>query len=133
MSKFLDEIKQRLKKSGENIEEFVETVDELSTTDELIIHNKKIVNPCGEITFTDNAIGRSNLIYVSGNNSINAISLTDLNKERHEEIIEHLTALEERLLILQNNIEKHEKYSALKDLYDQYKMIEALIGQDDEN
>jgi len=35
--------------------------------------------------------------------------------------------MKERMLILQPNFEAHEKYPALKDLYDQYKMMEKLM------
>ncbi len=36
----------------------------------------------------------------------------------------------EKLKIIEPDIAKHEKYPALKDLYDQYKMIEKMIGDE---
>jgi len=36
----------------------------------------------------------------------------------------------ERLLILDASFKKHDKYPALKDAYDQYKLIEKLIQDD---
>lgn len=38
-----------------------------------------------------------------------------------------MQAMEERLLILQEDFEKHEMYPALKDAYEKYKLIEKLM------
>lgn len=38
-----------------------------------------------------------------------------------------ITMLTERLLVLAPNFEKHEKYQALKNAYDHYKLIESMI------
>ena len=42
-----------------------------------------------------------------------------------------LNAIQDRLAILVPDLEKHEKYAALKAAYDQYKLLEALIGDGD--
>lgn len=46
-------------------------------------------------------------------------------------VAETLDTIMERLLILQPDLEKTEKYPALKEAYDNYKMIEALIANDE--
>jgi len=45
---------------------------------------------------------------------------------------EFMESVNKRLLILQDDFEKHEKYPALKQLYEQYKMMEKLLGANDE-
>jgi hypothetical protein len=40
-----------------------------------------------------------------------------------------IASVKSRLLILTPDFEKHEKYPALKDAYDRYKMLEALLGE----
>ena len=52
------------------------------------------------------------------------------NKVDLDELVEMMTIMKERLLILTPAFEKHEKYAALKKAYDNYKMIEALIQED---
>ena len=47
-----------------------------------------------------------------------------------DELAEMMKIMKERLLILIPDFEKHEKYTALKKAYDNYKMIEALIQED---
>ena len=41
-----------------------------------------------------------------------------------------IDTINERLSILMPDVDKLEKYAALKEAYNQYKMIEALIGED---
>jgi hypothetical protein len=50
-----------------------------------------------------------------------------------EEIVEIMKILKERLLILTPAFEKHEKYAALKKAYENYKLIEALIQEENKN
>lgn len=52
-------------------------------------------------------------------------SWIDPDKER---INQRLSAIEERLLILQPDPEKLEKWESLKEAYDHYKSLEGLIG-----
>ena len=40
---------------------------------------------------------------------------------------ERITKIEKRLLILDPNFELHDKYPSLKEAYEQYKIIERLI------
>jgi hypothetical protein len=55
---------------------------------------------------------------------------TEKNSINLDDLAELMTMLRERLLILIPNFEKHEKYQALKKAYDHYKMIEALIQEE---
>jgi hypothetical protein len=50
-----------------------------------------------------------------------------------EEIIDMMKIMKERLLILTPLFEKHEKYAALKKAYENYKLIEALIQEENKN
>ena len=43
---------------------------------------------------------------------------------------EFMKTVGERLLILEADFKMHEKYPALKDAYDQYKMLEKLLADD---
>jgi len=51
-------------------------------------------------------------------------------KEKVDNLDANVTLIVERLKIIEADFEKHEKYPALKDLYDQYKMIESMIDGD---
>jgi hypothetical protein len=55
---------------------------------------------------------------------------TAKNRMDVDELIETVQMLKERLLILSPMLEKHEKYPALKQAYDHYKMIEKMIAED---
>jgi len=44
---------------------------------------------------------------------------------------EFITSVNKRLCIIQPSLEAHEKYPALKDAYDQYKMLEKLLMEGD--
>jgi len=43
------------------------------------------------------------------------------------DVSDFIQTMKERMLILQPNFEAHERYPALKDAYDQYKMMEKLL------
>lgn len=55
----------------------------------------------------------------AGDVVIDGVSLKDVIKQ-----------INERLLILTPDLEKMEKYAALKAAYDDYKLLEAMIGND---
>ena len=63
-------------------------------------------------------------------NGKNPTISTEKNSINLDDLAELMTMLRERLLILIPNFEKHEKYQALKKAYDHYKMIEALIQEE---
>lgn len=50
-----------------------------------------------------------------------------------DELAEMMDTLKKRLLILAPNFEKHEKYPMLKQMYDEYKAMEALLSGPDSN
>jgi len=50
-----------------------------------------------------------------------------------DELAEMMETLKKRLLILAPNFEKHEKYPMLKQMYDEYKAMEALLSGPDSN
>lgn len=50
-----------------------------------------------------------------------------------DELADMMDTLKKRLLILAPNFEKHEKYPMLKELYNEYKAMEALLSGPDNN
>lgn len=46
------------------------------------------------------------------------------------EVVDFMRAIKDRLLILTPNFEKHEMFPALKELYDQYRVMEKLMIED---
>lgn len=51
-------------------------------------------------------------------------------KIKGKSILDTISKIEERLLILQPDPAKLEKYEALRKAYEQYKILESLIGKD---
>ena len=104
---------------------------------------KKLVYNPSDI---DAAIGYDNLIFHDLDNvgtTCNNISIkappgsapgtflkiyTDPIASILKELKNRLDTMEARLLILHENVENHEQYPVLKDLYDQYKMVEAMLS-----
>jgi hypothetical protein len=60
--------------------------------------------------------------------TINAGTRIGVTSPSAESITRRLDLIEERLAILQPCFELHEKFPALKQAYDEYKLIERLIG-----
>ena len=60
-----------------------------------------------------------------------AIIKTKKNEINLDEMATLMETLKERLLILTPNFEKHEKYPALKEAYEHYKLIEALCKEEE--
>jgi hypothetical protein len=50
-----------------------------------------------------------------------------------DELADMMETLKKRLLILTPDFEKHEKYPMLKELYNEYKALEALLSGPDSN
>jgi hypothetical protein len=50
-----------------------------------------------------------------------------------DELGELISILKERFLIITPDLEKHEKYQALKKAYDHYKLIESMLGDESDN
>lgn len=68
-------------------------------------------------------------IHIAGTNPILS---TDKGAIDLNELAEMMKIMRERLLILVPNFEKHEKYEALKKAYDQYKLIEAMVMEEND-
>lgn len=80
---------------------------------------------------TDFSYGYTSDITLSGSGTYaDANSWIDPDKER---INQRLSTIEERLLILQPDPAKLEKWEALKEAYNHYKSLEALIGNPKED
>ena len=60
-----------------------------------------------------------------------AMIKTKKNTINLDEMAVMMETVKERLLILTPNFELHEKYPVLKDLYEQYKVVEAMLKEDD--
>ena len=56
---------------------------------------------------------------------------TSKNKINLDEMASVVETLKERMLILTPDFEKHERYPALKEAYDNYKALEALLSHTD--
>ena len=69
-------------------------------------------------------------IHISGTNPTLA---TDNVKIDLNELGELISILKERFLIITPNFEKMEKYQALKKAYDHYKLIESMLGDENDN
>lgn len=61
----------------------------------------------------------------------NEIHTTTGKKIDLEELADVVETIKKRLLILSPNFELHEKYPMLKELYDEYKALEKLLGGPD--
>jgi hypothetical protein len=60
-----------------------------------------------------------------------AMIKTKKNTINLDEMAVMMDTIKERLLILTPNFEQHEKYPILKDLYEQYKVVEAMLKEED--
>ena len=71
------------------------------------------------------------MLSIMAENKGDAIIKTHKHKINLDEMADVVETLKERLLILTPNFEKMEKYPALKEAYDHYKLIEALCKEED--
>ena len=85
-------------------------------------------------TITTGGGGGANSInknpYYTGGLHSNTIS-SSKNSIDIDDLAELIKVLKSRLLILVPNFEKHEKYPMLKQMYDEYKAMEALLNGPD--
>lgn len=55
---------------------------------------------------------------------------TDLTQDKDfKEVLSRLSTIEDRLCILQPSLELHDKYPALREAYENYKLIEKLVNE----
>lgn len=73
------------------------------------------------------------VLTIQAENGGDAIIKTHRNKVNLDEVADMMKVLKERLLIITPDFEKHEKYPALKEAYDNYKLIEALCKDDQDD
>ena len=66
-------------------------------------------------------------VKITGNNPT---ITTDKNSINLDEVADLVKILKERLLVIIPDFEKHEKYAALKKAYDHYKLIEAMVQEE---
>lgn len=59
------------------------------------------------------------------------LTIEDKNGNKYD-VLEFIQSVSERLCVLQPNFEAHEKYPALRDAYEQYKMLEKLLLEDND-
>lgn len=88
-----------------------------------------VYNPNQTYTVSSGYNGYAPSIQITGKNPV---IKTDQGTLNINELIELVETLRERLLILTPNFEKMEKYAALKKAYDHYKLMESMIGDEDE-
>ncbi len=81
-------------------------------------------------------LGPSSFTSISTSNS-NEVNANYIQTPKHridlDELAEVFDTVKKRLLILTPNFEMHEKYPMLKELYDEYKALEALLSGPDKS
>jgi hypothetical protein len=93
--------------------------------------------PSGTLTmgtgssYTSSTSMSTSILSIMAEGNGDAMIKTKKNTINLDEMAEMMNTLKERLLILTPNFEQHEKYPALKDLYDQYKVMEAMLKEED--
>jgi hypothetical protein len=73
------------------------------------------------------------ILTIQAENGGDAVIKTNKNTVNLDEIAEMMQVLKDRLLIITPDFEKHEKYPALKEAYDNYKLIEALCRENEDD
>ena len=90
-------------------------------------HQYAMAPAIGNITFNTNSSILSVDDTVYGKTTIK----TAKNTIDIDELADMMNTLKKRLLILAPNFEMHEKYPMLKEMYDEYKAMEKLLGGPD--
>ena len=74
--------------------------------------------------YTSNASGATQVLITDGKISASDVIIDGVSLK------ENIDTINKRLAILTPDYSKHEKFAALKEAYEQYKLLEALIGDD---
>lgn len=82
------------------------------------------IGPSGAGLFTGDSDQRSTV-------TCDSIASRDGKKINVNDLADLVQSIKDRLLILTPNFEMHEKYPMLKELYDEYKAMEKLLGGPD--
>jgi len=82
-------------------------------------------------SFASNITMSTSILSIMAEGDGDAMIKTKKHTINLDEMAVMMETLKERLLILTPNFEMHEKYPVLKDLYDQYKVVEAMLKEED--
>ena len=86
---------------------------------------------CGDPTIfglpNPNTISGTGMIVSSGTTWNSTLDINLPEDENFKKVIERIEEIEKRLLIIVPAEELHEKFPALKEAYDHYKVIEAIV------
>ena len=75
----------------------------------------------------------TSILNINAEGGGDAIIQTNKNKINLDEVATMMETLKQRMLIITPDFEKHEKYPALKEAYDNYKALEAMLSCTDDN
>jgi hypothetical protein len=81
-------------------------------------------------TFASNITMSTSIMSIQAQDGGDAIIKTNRNKINLDEVADTLQVIKERLLILTPDFELMEQYPTLKDAYDQYKVLEAMLKEE---
>lgn len=96
------------------------------TTNSTVVFNSSN-STLNNLSYTTTTFAQPATLTLSGSKPV--IS-TEKNEINLDELAEFMKIMRERFLIIVPNFEKHEKYSALKKAYENYKLIESMISED---
>lgn len=85
----------------------------------------------GATGYTSTVSMSTSILSIMAEGDGDAMIKTKKNTINLDEMAMMMETVKERLLILTPNFQMHDKYPALKDLYDQYKVMEAMLKEDD--
>lgn len=91
----------------------------------------KILNASTGWVSASNITMSTSILSIQAEDGGDAYIKTNKNKINLDDMAETMSVIKERLLILTPNFELHEKYPVLKDLYEQYKVVEAMLQEDE--
>ena len=99
--------------------------------DDEYIWNNSLIYPTVNVTSTDHTILAGMTDWGDDFNSAsNSAIQTESLEVNGVDVGEFMESINQRLLILQDDFEKHKKYPALKEAYEQYKLIEKLLKEE---
>jgi hypothetical protein len=76
---------------------------------------------------TNNSVNDYNYNIINNITPAGVVSSWGYHDTNMEKVMKRLEIIEERLLIVEPDLSLHEKYPALKEAYEQYKIIEKLV------
>lgn len=79
---------------------------------------------------SSNVTMSTTILSIKADDGGDAYIKTNKHKINLDDLADSVEVLKQRLLVLTPNFELHEKYPALKDLYEQYKVMEAMLQEE---